>query len=315
MALPFTTQPQQNQPRRHIGVLVPQAETDPEQQAWIAAFITRLHDLGWSQGANVQIDFRWAGGDIARMAPLAKELVDKKPDVILAATNTATVVMRQYTLTVPIIFTQVPDPVADGLVTNLAHPEGNITGFTVSEFAIGGKWLEALKEFVPGLTRVAVLFDPASTPWPAYVRAIEAAARRLTVELTPFPVQSDAEIESAFSKFTSKPNGAVIGLPTGSVVLRRKKIISLAASHQLPAIYPYRLFTVEGGLMSYGSDLTDEYRSAADYVDRILKGEKLANLPVQAPTRYELVINLKTAKALGLSIPQTLLGRADEVIE
>jgi putative ABC transport system substrate-binding protein len=315
LAWPFAARAQQSDRVRRIGVLVPQAESDPEQRSWITAFATRLRELGWTQGKNLQIDYRWAGGDPTRMPTLAKELIEQQPDVLLAATPTAAVAARQYTLAIPIVFTQVVDPVAFGLVTNLARPEGNITGFTVFEFAIGGKWVQLLKECAPSVTRAAIFFDPSSTPWPQYVRAIETAARSLGVQLIPFPVQSDAEIERAFAEFITKPSGAIIAIPSGSVLLHREKIIALAARHRLPAMYPYRLFVVEGGLMSYGTDLLDQYRQAASYVDRILKGEKPADLPVQLPTKYQLVINLKTAKAQGLTVPPLMLSRADEVIE
>jgi putative ABC transport system substrate-binding protein len=313
-AWPLAVRAQQAERVRRVGVLMPQVESDPEQRSWTTAFATRLGELGWRQGENVRIDYRWVGGEITRTAPLAKGLVEQQPDVLLA-TPTVAVVLRQYTLAIPIVFTQVPDPVAAGLVTNLARPEGNITGFTTFEFAIGGKWLEALKECVPGLSRVAVLFDQGAVTWPAYVRAIEAAARSAGVQLSPFPVQSDTEIERAFAEFGTKPNSAVIVLPTASTILRRNTIVALAAQLRLPAIYSYRLFAVAGGLISYGSNLAEQYRQAAGYVHRILKGEKPADLPVQLPTKYELVINLKTAKALGLDVPPTLLARADEVIE
>jgi putative ABC transport system substrate-binding protein len=314
-AWPLAARAQQGERMRRIGVLMPQAESDPERRSWTTAFATRLRQLGWRQGENAQIDYRWLGGDTTRAASLAKELVDLQPDVLLAATPTVAVALRQYTLALPIVFTQVPDPVAAGLVTNLARPEGNITGFTIFEFAIGGKWLEALKECVPGLTRAGVFFDPGSSPWPLYLRAIEAAAPSLGVKLIPFPVQSDAEIERAFAGFATEPNGAIIAIPTATVVRRREKIIALAAGHRLPAMYPYRFFVADGGLMAYGTDLADLYRRAAFYVDRILKGEKPADLPVQNPTKFEFVINIKTAKALGLTVPPGLLVRADEVIE
>jgi putative tryptophan/tyrosine transport system substrate-binding protein len=232
------------------------------------------------------------------------------------AVDVKSLALRRYTLAIPIVFVQVGDPVAAGLVTNLARPEGNVTGFTTHEYSIGGKWIEVLKQAAPGLRRAAVLFDPASPSWPLNVRPIEAAAPSLGVQLIRAPVQSDAEIDRAFAAFAAEPDGAVILVPTASVVLRREKIIALAARHHLPAIYPYRYFAAEGGLMSYGmTDPADQYRQAASYVDRLLKGEKPANLPIQQPTKFELVINLKTAKALGLTIPETLLATADEVIQ
>jgi putative ABC transport system substrate-binding protein len=312
---PTVASAQQVQRTRRVGVLVPQGENDPEQRALTSAFVARLGELGWRPGENIQIDYRWAAGDSMRMPSLAKEIVELHPDVILSATVTASAAFRQHTLTIPIIFTQVADPVAAGLVTNLARPEGNITGFTVYEFSIGGKWIEALREYVPGLTRAAIFFDPGSLPWAGYMRAVEAAARTLGVQLIPFPVQSDPDIEQAFAGFATEPKRGAIVLPTGSTLRRRKKIIALAEQHRLPTIYPYRLFPKEGGLMSYGIDLVHQHRDAANYVDRILKGEKPADLPVQLATKFEFVINLKTAKMLGLTVPPALLARADEVIE
>ena len=312
---PLAARAQQGARMRRVAVLVPQAESDPEQRSWTTAFSIRLRDLGRTPGENVQIDYRWADGDMTRMVLLAKELIELQPDVVLAATVTACVAFRQWTLAIPIVFTQVADPVAAGLVTNLARPEGNITGFTVYEFSIGSKWIEALKESTPGLTQVGMLFDPGSLPWSGYMRSVEAAARPLGVQLIPFPVQSDADIERAFAAFATAPNRGTLVLPTGSTLRHRKKIIALAARHHLPTMYPYRLFCADGGLMSYGIDLSDQYREAAVYVDRILRGAKPADLPVQLPTKFAFVINLKTAKALGLTVPPTLLARADEVIE
>jgi putative ABC transport system substrate-binding protein len=314
-AWPLGARAQQPRRVRRVGVLVPQGEDDPEQRAWVSAFVTRLEELGWKPDENIQLDYRWAAGDAARMPVLAKEIIELRPDVILAAIVTAAVAFRQYTLIIPIVFTQVADPVAAGLVTNLARPEGNVTGFTVYEFSISGKWIEALRECVPDLARAAILFDPGSLPWAGYMRSVEAAARPLGVQLIPFPVQSDADIEQAFARFATEPKLGAIVLPTASTLRRRKKIISLAEQHRLPMIYPYRLFAKDGGLMSYGIDLVHQHREAGTYVDRILKGEKPADLPVQLPTKFEFVINLKSAQTIGLTIPPTLLARADEVIE
>jgi putative ABC transport system substrate-binding protein len=314
-AWPVAARAQQPERVRRIGLLVPQSENDPAWQTNIAAFATRLRELGWIDGNNARIDYRWAGGDMARMTSLAKELVELQPDVLFAVAVTTTQALRQFTLSIPIVFAQVADPVASGLVTNLAHPEGNTTGFANYEYALCGKWLETLKECVPDLTRVALLFDPESVPWSLYVRQIEAAARPIGVQPIPFPVRGDLEIERALSEFATKPLGGIITIPTGGTVAHRSKIIALAAQYRLPAIYPYRFFVTDGGLMSYGNDLPEMYRQAANYVDRILRGEKPADLPAQLPTKFELVINLKTAKALGLSIPQTLRATANEVIE
>jgi putative tryptophan/tyrosine transport system substrate-binding protein len=312
---PFAARAQQTNRMRRVGVLIPQSDSDPVWRSLAMAFATRLGELGWIDGNNVRIEVRWANGDMTRIASLAKGLVEQQPDVLLAATGTAAQTLRQFTLGIPIVFTQVADPVASGLVTNLAHPEGNITGFGSFEYTVGGKWLEALKECSPGLGRVALLFDPGSAPWTLYVRGIETAARPAGVQLVPFPVQGDTEIEHAFTEFVTKPNGGIIVLPTGSTVARRGKIIALAAQYRLPAMYPFRFFVAEGGFMSYDYDLAETYRQAATYVDRILKGAKPVDLPVQQPTKFELVINLKTAKALGITIPQSLLATADEVIE
>jgi ABC-type uncharacterized transport system substrate-binding protein len=316
-AAPLAAHAQQGDGMRRVSALMPQADSDPLQRSWTTAFATRLQELGWVEGKNVRIDYRWAGGDMTHMVPLARELVEQQPDVLLGATVTAAQALRQYTLAIPIVFAMASDPVASGLVTNLARPEGNITGFTNFEYAMAGKWIEALKECAPALARAAVLFDPGSVNWPLFVRTIEAAARSLGVLLVPFPVQSDVEIERALAEFGAKPNGGIIAVPTLRIVARRgrEKIIALAAQHRLPAMYPFRFFVAEGGLMSYGPDVPDQYRGAASYVDRILKGAKPADLPVQQPTKFQLIINLKTAKSLGLDVPATLLARADEVIE
>ena len=235
--------------------------------------------------------------------------------MIVAAGTFAATALRQQTLSIPIVFVQVPDPVAAGFVTNLARPEGNITGFTNFEFSIGGKWLEVIKECAPGVSRVALVFDPANPSWAAYVRTIEAAAPSFNVHLTPAGVRDATEIETDITAFAREPNGALVVLPGPVTVQDRGPIIAMAARHRLPAIYPYRLFVTNGGLMSYGGDLADPYKQAASYVDRLLKGAKPADLPVQLPTKFELVINLKTAKALRLTVPPTLRARAGEVIE
>jgi putative ABC transport system substrate-binding protein len=300
---------------RRIGVLLSQAEGDPVARSYITAFTTRLRELGWTEGKNLEIDYRWGNGDTAQMPALAKELVGLRPDALLAATAVSAVHLRQYTLTIPIVFTQVGDPVALGLVTNLARPNGNITGFTSFDYAIGGKWLQALKESAPSLTRVAVFFEAGNPSSVQYVTAMEAAASSLGVGLVPSPVQSEAEIQQAFASFAVEPNGGIVATPTAGVVRHRGQMIALAARHRLPAMYPYRFFSASGGLMSYGPDMASQFRQAALYIDRILKGEKPSDLPVQLPTRFELVINLKTAKDLGLTMPTGLLVRADEVIE
>ena len=315
LARPFAAIAQQAGKVRRIGVQTSNGKADPETQSQIAALVGRLQELGWKDGSNLRIDYRYGEGDSTRAPRLARELLDLRPEVIVAATTTATTALRQLTLSIPIVFVQVPDPVAAGFVTNLARPNGNITGFTNFEFSIGGKWLQAIKECAPKVSRAAVIFDPGNPSRTAYLRAIEASAPNFGVQLTPAGVRNAAELEHEIGVFAKLANGALIVLPSAVTVQHRDLVISLAARHRLPAIYPYNFFAESGGLMSYGVDLPDLYRRAASYIDRILKGAKPADLPVQQPTKFELVINLKTAKALGLSIPKELLLRADRVIE
>ena len=314
-ALPLAARAQQPDRLRRIGYLATGLESDPEQQLQVAAFRKGLEEFGWIDGRNVRIDVRFGRGDAALVPKLAKALVELRPEVIVAASTTAATAVRQYTLSIPTVFVQVPDPVAAGFVTNLARPDGNITGFTNFEFSIGGKWLQVIKECVPGVSRVAVVFDPENPSWTAYVRAVEAVARSFGVLLTPASVSSVEEIETNIAAFVREPNGALVVLPGPQTTLHRQTIIATAARHRLPAIYPYRFHVMNGGLMSYGVSVPDLYKQAASYVDRLLKGAKPADLPVQLPTKFELVINLKTAKALGLDVPATLLARADAVIE
>ena len=306
---------QQEKRVQRIGVITAEAKSDPETQAQLAAFLERLKELGWKVGTDVRIEYRFGEGDVPRLPKLARELVDLRPDVIFAPTTPAATAVRQLTLVIPIVFAQVPDPVAAGFVTNLARPNGNITGFTNFEFSIGGKWVEAIKACAPKVSRAAVVFDPANPSWTAYLRAIEASAPNYGLQLTPAGARNVEELEREIEAFARTPNGALIVLPSPVTIVNRKLIISLAAQHHLPAIYPYRYFTKSGGLMSFGINVVDLYARAASYVDRILKGAKPADLPIQLPTRFELVINLKTAKALGLTIPKELLLRADEVIQ
>jgi putative ABC transport system substrate-binding protein len=246
---------------------------------------------------------------------LAAELIELRPDVVLASGALAATALRQQTLSIPIVFVHVVDPVSAGFVTNLARPEGNITGFTNFEFSVGGKWLQLLKECAPSVDRIAVVFDPANPTWAAYLRTIEAAAPSFGVRLIPAGVRDAAEITQRVATFARDPNGALVVLPSPVTIRHRETIIVAAARHRLPTIYPYRFFTVDGGLMSYASDVLDSYRRAASYVDRILRGAKVAELPVQQPIKYELTINVKTAKTLGLALPDSVLARADEVIE
>jgi len=300
---------------RRVGFLISTAETDQEARNWIRAFEQRFAELGWTDGRNVRIEYRFGGGDATRMPQLARELLELRPDAVLAATLSAATAVRQQTLSIPIVFVQVADAVSAGFVTNLARPEGNITGITNFEFSIGGKWLQVIKECAPTVSSVAVIFDPANPSWAPYLRTVEAAAPAFGIQLTPAGVTNAADIERDITTFSRMPNGAVVVLPAPVTVLHRDTIIAVAAQHRLPAVYPYRFYAQSGGLVSYGIDLAESYRRAASYVDRILKGAKPADLPVELPTKFELVINLKTAKALGIDVPPMLVARADEVIE
>src|SRR5262249_48220382 len=313
-AWPFAARAQQAERVRRIGVLTYIAADDAEGQARLAAFTQALSQLGWSEGRNLQIDTRWATvGDVHRHAA---ELVALAPDVLVAATGTATVApLLHATRTIPIVFAVVIDPVGAGFVESLARPGGNATGFTIYEYSMTGKWLELLKEIAPGVTRAAVLRDPAVASGIGQFGAVQIVAPALGVQLTPVDVRDAGEIERAVAAFASGSNGG--GIVTGGALTtaHRKLIATVAARHKLPAVFPSRPFVSDGGLISYGPDLIDQFRRTAGYVDRILRGEKPADLPVQAPTKYELVINLKTAKVLGLELPATVLARADEVIE
>ena len=306
---------QQTDRVRRVGALGALAADDPEGQARLAAFREGLQQFGWIDGRNVRIDSRWGAGDADDIRKNAKELVALAPDVILATGSAAMGPLQQLTRTVPVVFVLVPDPVGAGYIDSLAHPGGNATGFTIFEFAIGAKWLELLKEIVLGLKRAAVLRDPAISSGLGLFGAIQSAAPSLGLEVSAVNVRDAGEIERAVSSFARTPNGGLIVTPSALAGVHRKLIIALAAQHKLPAIYYERYYVKDGGLISYGADFHDQFRSAASYVDRILKGEKPADLPVQAPTKYQLVINLKTAKALGLTVPPSLLARADEVIE
>jgi putative ABC transport system substrate-binding protein len=312
---PLAVPAQQPERMRRIGILMGIAETDVEGQRYIAAFRQRLRELGWREGQNIGIDYRWAGGDARRVQAYAAELVGLKPDVILAYAPAVLAALRHETGTIPIVFVSVADPVGGGFVASLAAPGGNITGFTNYEFTIGGKWLEALKEIAPHVSRVMVILNPANPTGPGYVRMIETAAASFAVQVTATPVPDTTDYERVIESFVREPNGGLIVLPDIRANVERERIIALAGRYRLPAVYYIRHFATGGGLLSYGPEAVDQYLRAASYVDRILKGEKPANLPVQAPTKFELVINLKTAKALGLTVPQTLQVAADEVIE
>ena len=311
---PLAARAQQQEHMRRIGVLMNAVENKPQGQARVAAFRQVLQQLGWSDGGNVRIDIRWGQNDIDRERKYAAELVTLAPDVILAAGTMSVAALQRETRTIPIVFNNVSDPVGAGFVSDLAHPGGNATGFMIFEYSMSGKWLELLKQIVPRLSRAAVLRDSANPAGIAQFGAIRATGSSLGVDVSPIDVRNASEIERDIAAFARNANGGLI--VTGSAAeIHHDLIIALAARYKLPAVYNSHLEAADGGLISYGPDFLDQFRSAAGYVDRILKGGKPADLPVQAPTKYELTINLKTAKALGLTIPQSLLAAADEVIE
>jgi putative ABC transport system substrate-binding protein len=315
-AWPIAARAQQSDRMRRIGVLMSMVENDPRGMEFITAFAQGLGELGWTIGRNVRIEYRWGAGDLDRFHRYAAELIALSPDVVLASAGSIVGAFQQASRTVPIVFVTTIDPVGGGLVESLARPGGNATGFSTREFGMMGKWLELLKELAPRVSRVAVIRDPAVPAGSGGLAAIQTVAPSFGVELTPIGVRTADEIERSITAFARSENGGVIVVgPTSSVQPHRNLIIALAARHRLPAVYSGTVWSKAGGLISYGPDPVDQYRRAAGYVDRILKGEKPANLPVQAPTKYELVINLKTAKALGLEVPPMLLARADEVIE
>jgi ABC-type uncharacterized transport system substrate-binding protein len=316
LAGPRAARAQQPDRVRRVGVLMSRAAGDPEEQARFAGFLQGLQKLGWTDGRNVRIDYRWAAADADRSRTYAAELVALAPDVILASGSASVAALLQTTRTVPIVFVNVIDPVGAGYVARLARPGGNATGFTAFEYSLSGKWLELLKEIAPNLTRIAILRDPALAAGIGQFAAIQAMAPSSSgVELSPIDVRDGGEIERDVATLARESNGGLIVTGSSWAAVHRELIVMLAARHRLPAVYPFRYFVTSGGLISYGPDPIDVFRRAAGYVDRILKGEKAADLPVQAPTTYELAINLKTAKALGLTLPPSLLARADQVIE
>jgi putative ABC transport system substrate-binding protein len=312
---PLAARAQQNERVRRIGVLMGQAADDQQGQARSTAFVQTMQSLGWVDGRNAQIDVRWGAGNSEEIRRHASELVALRPDVIIASGSATVGPLLQATSAVPIVFVVVPDPVGAGFVDSLARPGGNATGFTIFEYGIGAKWLELLKEISPRVKRVAVLRDAAIAAGVGQFGAIQSAAPTLGVELSPINVRDAGEIERAVAAFARSPDGGLIVTGSSLAAVHRDLIVMLATRHNLPTVYYERFFVSAGGLLSYGPDLVDQHRSAATYVDRILKGEKPADLPVQAPTKYELAINLKTAKTLGLTVPPALLARADEVIE
>ena len=312
---PLAARAQQPERIRRIGVLLNITADDPESQIRLAAFAQGLQSLGWIIGQNVRVEYRWGGGSADAISQHAAELVATAPDVILAQSTAAVSPLLRSTHTIPIVFTVVADPVGAGYVQSLARLGGNATGFTGFEYAFAGKWLELLKEVAPSVRRAAVLRESGSVTGPAQFGAIQAVAPTLGVELRPIDTRDVDEIESTIAAFAQGSNGGIIVTGSPAATVHRKAIVALAARHRLPGVYYTRYFATEGGLISYGPDFVDQFRRAASYVDRILKGEKPADLPVQAPTKYETVLNLKTAKALGLDLPASVLARADEVIE
>jgi len=315
-AWPLAARAQQGERVRRIGVLMAYAESDAEAQAWVAAFRDGLQKLGWTEGRDIGIDVHWATGETETIQRFAKELVASKPEVVLASSTPPTTALLQQTRSIPIVFALVSDPVGSGFVASFPRPGGNVTGFTTMEPTMAGKWLELLKETAPRVERVAFLFNPASAPYvDYYLDPFKAAARSFAVEVIAAPVHARPELESTVAAQAREPNGGVLVWPDAFMSAHRVEITSLLARYRLPAVSPFRIFTEAGGLLSYGSDPVDNFRRAASYVDRILKGERPSELPVQAPVKFVMVINLKTANALGLTVPNTLLASADEVIE
>jgi putative ABC transport system substrate-binding protein len=312
---PVVARAQQAGAMRRIGVLAALAEDDPQMRAQLAGFRQSLDRLGWSEGRNVRIDIRFAAGKAEQYQPLAKEVVALQPDVILAHLTPVAATLQRESRTIPIVFVGVSDPVGSGFAASLARSGGNLTGLLLYEESITGKWLAMLKEIAPGVSRAAFVGSPRTPTYGYFLRAAEAAAPSLAIELAPTPVETAADIERAIESFAGAPNGSLLVPPNSTTFSHRDLIVGLAARHRLPAVYAFRIFVASGGLMSYGTDQVDTFRQAAMYVDRILRGAKAADLPVQAPTKYETVVNLKAAKALGVEVPPSLLVRADEVIE
>jgi putative ABC transport system substrate-binding protein len=314
-SLPFAARAQQPNRMRRIGVLQAVAANDPEGPIRMAGFLQVLQQLGWTEGRNLRIDIRWASADADLYRKYAAELVALTPDVILATASPTVAALQAATRTVPIVFAHAVDPVGAGFVDSLARPGGNATGFTLFEYSMSAKWLELLKEIAPRVTRVAVLRDPAAAAGTGQLGAIQSVAPSFGVELNPVNLRDSSEIERMVTAFARSPNGGLIVTASPLALLHRELIVKLAARHEMPAVYNLRSFVTSGGLISYGPDIVDNYRRAAGYVDRVLKGEQPADLPVQAPTKFELVINLKTAKALGIEVSAKMVARADAVIE
>jgi putative tryptophan/tyrosine transport system substrate-binding protein len=315
-AWPLTARAQQPARMRRIGMLSSYAERDTAVQVWKEAFVSRLQELGWIIGQNIEIAYRWSAGDLALMQTFAKELVALQPDAIVASNTPPTAALLRETHTVPIVFATVTDPIGSGFVKTIARPGGNATGFFALDSAMGSKWVELLKEVAPSVSRAALIFNPDTAPYSHYFSdPFEAAARAAGVQPILAAMHSESDLESAITATAREGNGGLIAMPDTFTTRYRNQIIALAAANSLPAIYPFRFMALDGGLLSYGADETEGYRNTATYIDRILQGEKPGDLPVQLPTKLQLVINMKTAKTLGIKIPQTLLATADEVIE
>jgi putative ABC transport system substrate-binding protein len=314
-AWPVLARAQQPERVRRVGVLMQLSEDDPLSKSIVSGFTQALADLGWTDDRNVRMDLRWAGGDINRMRALARELVGLQPDILVPYGTPATAALQRETRTIPIVFASVTDPVASGIVARLDRPSGNVTGYATNEASLGGKWLELLLEIAPSLKRAAIIFNPDTAPVSAHMPSLETAARSLKVALITAPVYSDVEIESRIATLGREPGAGIVVMPDTFTSVHRAPIISAAARNNVPAVYSLSVFARDDGLLSYGVDVVDLWRRAATYVDRILRGANPAELPVQFPAKFEMVVNLKAAKALGLTVPQSILLRADEVIE
>jgi putative ABC transport system substrate-binding protein len=315
-AWPLAARAQQPDRMRRIGALMGPVEGDPEGRAWVAALEQGLAELGWSGRRNLRVDYRWAGGDLARTLAFAKDLVEQQPDLILAANSPAVVALTRETRTIPIVFVGLSDPVESGLISNLARPGANVTGFTAFEYSLAGKWLEVLKTIAPRISRVAIVFNPETAPYAQnYILTLQTAGRLLAVEPSAAPAHDVGEIEGAIAAQAREPGGSILVMPSSFSMANRRPIIALAARYRLPAIYPFRAMARDGGLVFYGANTVTLYRRAASYIDRILRGANPGELPVQQPTKFDLVINLKTANALGLDMPLHLQQLADEIIE
>jgi putative ABC transport system substrate-binding protein len=312
---PLAARAQRSERMRRVGVFMNDAEDDSESKAKLIAFRQGLEQLGWREDRNVRIDIRFAADKVDQYRKLARELLALQPDVIFAYTTPLAAALQRESRTIPVVFAQVSDPVGSGLVASLARPQGNLTGLLLYEGGITGKWAAMLKEIAPQLRRAALLANPKTTPYEYFVRSAEAVAQSLAIELVPSPIDTASDIERVIAAFAGTPHGGLLVLPSGTTTLHRDLVVGLAARYRLPAVYPFRFYVTAGGLMSYSTDLVDQSRQAAAYVDRILRGANPAEFPVQAPTKYVTTVNLKTAKMLGLDVPPSLLVRADEVIE